>query len=322
MPMSIKNAESPFPCVAWLNVCLVLTVAVAGLTGMQARAQNLFATDGSSIYQFDPYGVRSTFASGLSNPILAFDRVGDLFAADRGSGNIYKFNRAGIRTTFATGFTPWSTRGIAFNSSGDFFVADSESRSIYEFTSRGVRSTFAAGLYDLTSLAFDAGGNLFLGDNSRYGIYKYTPSGVESWFAAPRNGARSLAFDSSGTLFVGGEVGDLYFAPWSGQYVLGYSGTIETFRPNGVGGTFIGPSLYPSLQFGVNSLAFGGQGYLFATSGGNIYAYAPNGDRGAFATGTYNSIALQPLIPEPSVTSGLLVIGITGLVLCRWRRAV
>jgi len=54
------------------------------LMAPSAPAQNLFAGDYSgSIYDYTPGGVRSTFASGFSNPWgLAVDSAGDLFVAN------------------------------------------------------------------------------------------------------------------------------------------------------------------------------------------------------------------------------------------------
>jgi sugar lactone lactonase YvrE len=251
---------------------------------------------------------------------LAFDSLGDLFAADRGSGNIYKYTRDGVRSTFAAGFAPNAVSGLAVNSAGDLFAAVYGNGSIYEFTPGGVRSTFASGLDHPRSLVFDRSGNLFVAESS---IYKYSPSGVRSWFAAPENGASSLAIDPSGTLFVGGAVDYLYFTHWGegSTYIHVYAGTIETFRADGVRDIFVAPSLVPSLAFGVGGLAFDSQGYLFAASGSGIYAYPPDGKRGTFATGLpFYSIAVQPPIPEPSATTGLLAIGIAGFVLLGWRR--
>src|SRR5688500_6883686 len=43
-------------------------------------------TGGGHIYKFTPAGTRSTFASGLSQPVaLAFDRAGNLFVGNSGS---------------------------------------------------------------------------------------------------------------------------------------------------------------------------------------------------------------------------------------------
>jgi hypothetical protein len=85
------------------------------LISFSALAQNLFEADRGSgnIYEFTPGGVRSTFASGLNNPLgLAFDSAGDLFEADYGSGNIYEFTPGGAQTTFASGLS--YPAGLAF----------------------------------------------------------------------------------------------------------------------------------------------------------------------------------------------------------------
>jgi hypothetical protein len=67
-------------------------------------AGNLFVQQsysGSSIYEFTPSGVRSTFANcyGIS---LAFDSAGKLLQGDD-YGNIYQFSPDGTRTLFASG---------------------------------------------------------------------------------------------------------------------------------------------------------------------------------------------------------------------------
>src|SRR5438094_7806543 len=80
-----------------------LCLAVISLICARASAQNLFAVDVASIDEFTPNGVQSIFASGLNNPRgLAFDRAGNLFVADAGSGAVYKFTPEGVRTTFAS----------------------------------------------------------------------------------------------------------------------------------------------------------------------------------------------------------------------------
>jgi DNA-binding beta-propeller fold protein YncE len=102
--------------------------------------------------------VRSTFASGLSNPWgLAFNSAGDLFETDEESGNIYKFTPGGVRSTFASGFGfggGGGLDGLAFNNAGNLFVVNYGSGNIYEFTPGGVRSTFASGLKQPTFIAF------------------------------------------------------------------------------------------------------------------------------------------------------------------------
>jgi len=51
-----------------------------------AQAQNLFVSEGSSIYEITPGGVESTFATGVAYPEgMAFDSIGDLFVTDNAS---------------------------------------------------------------------------------------------------------------------------------------------------------------------------------------------------------------------------------------------
>src|SRR6516162_5987223 len=121
--------------VAWFGAMVLICAS--------ALAQDLFVSandsNGGYIYKFTWDGVRSTFASGLSNPQgLAFDNAGNLFVAD--SGSIYKFDPAGHRSSFASGLS--SPVGLACDLAGDLFAADSGSGNIYKFTSGGAQSTF------------------------------------------------------------------------------------------------------------------------------------------------------------------------------------
>ena len=108
---------------------------------------NLYVADvtGGSIYKFNPNGVRSTFASGLSYPYaLAFDSAGNLFVTAWGNsgvaGYVYKYTSGGVRSTFAALGAPL---GLAFDSSGNLLVMDEYSGNIYKFTPGGVRTVFA-----------------------------------------------------------------------------------------------------------------------------------------------------------------------------------
>jgi glucose/arabinose dehydrogenase len=108
--------------------------------------------NGSSIIEITPSGTQTTFAPGLAGAWgLAFDRAGDLFAADNNSGKITEIAPDGTQSIFATGLG--APIGLAFNSVGDLFAANL-SGNIYEFTPGGVRSNFASGLNQPTGLAF------------------------------------------------------------------------------------------------------------------------------------------------------------------------
>jgi sugar lactone lactonase YvrE len=122
--------------------CGAACAGAAMLIASSAQAQNLFVSEGSSIYEITPGGVESTFATGVAYPEgMAFDSAGNLFVTDTG-GNIDRFTPLGVESTFATGLN--FPLGLAFNSAGILFEADGNGNKIYEFTPSGARSTFAA----------------------------------------------------------------------------------------------------------------------------------------------------------------------------------
>jgi sugar lactone lactonase YvrE len=157
---------------------------------------NLFVSNGDSIFKFTPEGVKSTFVSGLGNPIdLAFDGAGNLFVADtavidaRFGRTILKFSSNSEKSIFASGLS--DPTDLALDRAGNLFisdtaVADARSRSILKFSSDGTKSTFASGLSPLrpSGLAFDRAGNLFV--SNRYSILKFDSSGARSTFASDR----------------------------------------------------------------------------------------------------------------------------------------
>ena len=122
-------------------------------------AGNLFVAcvGNGHIYKFQPNGVRTTFASGLSYPYaLAFDSGGNLFVTGWGNGGggyVYKYTWNGLRTTFARLDAPL---GLAFDSAGNLFVMDEDSGKIYKYTPNGVRTVFA----EIPGLVMDQTGYL------------------------------------------------------------------------------------------------------------------------------------------------------------------
>src|SRR6266487_539693 len=184
-------------------------------------AGNLFAAVNGTIYKFTPAGVRTTFAVGFNLPKLAFDRGGNLFVSDLGTGAIFKFGPNGTKSTFASGLN--TTTGLACDSAGNLFVSEYGSGVkggtlngvpvIYKFTPDGARTTFASSseLNAPLALAFDSAGDLFVSDDTVTdstelqtfpgGIYRFSPGGARSTFA-PGFTPFALAFDSAGNLFV------------------------------------------------------------------------------------------------------------------------
>lgn len=152
------------------------------------------------IIRFNSDGTRTTFASGLFEPVgLAFDNAGNLFVADEYSDSIFKFTPAGVKSTFAA--YPAATldfpEGLVFNSAGNLFEADFETGHIYEFTTNGVQSTFISGLNYPIGLAFNSAGDLFVtqdGGGYYNHIIEITPAGVTNSFGPEVLDPWGLAF--------------------------------------------------------------------------------------------------------------------------------
>jgi hypothetical protein len=149
----------------------------------------------STIFKVSPGGGVSTFGTVPGQGFgLAFDSMGNLFAADASDQTIYRFTPAGQRSVFVgpSAFTPvQGPTGLAFNSAGNLFVStegNSPNDSILEFTPAGMETTFATGLpNNPRGLAFDSAGNLFVAEipqTTTGDILKFTPTGVETVFAA------------------------------------------------------------------------------------------------------------------------------------------
>jgi len=131
----------------------------------------------SIIYKFTPAGKRIPFAILPSQPSsqgfgLAFDSMGNLFAADALALTVYKFAPDGTGSIFVGPEAFTDLEGcpiaLAFDHFGNFFVSIEGFRftddKILKFTSSGVRSTFATGLSLPRGVAFDNTGNLFVGE--------------------------------------------------------------------------------------------------------------------------------------------------------------
>ena len=162
------------------------------------------STNNNRIEQFSASGVYlGTFASvGVNYAIgLAFDREGNLFAANSGDGTIQKFSPSGVATLFARVVRP---TGLAFDAAGNLYVATISS-TIERFSPTGAAlGTFAStGLNNPQGLAFDSLGNLYAANNAADTVAKFSPSGaylgvVGTGFSGPTG----IAFDSAGNLYV------------------------------------------------------------------------------------------------------------------------
>ena len=179
-----------------------------GLLGLiltqSAQAQDLYVSNATgNINKITPGGVFTTFAtlpSANDGPYgLAFDKSGNLFAADDGNGIIYKITRAGAVSNFASGFNiPY---GLAIDSSDNLFVANAGSGEVSKVTSGGVVSTFASGFSVPTGLALDSTGNLYVANEGNATISKVTSGGTVSTFVSGVDRPYGLAFSQSNDLF-------------------------------------------------------------------------------------------------------------------------
>ena len=171
----------------------------------------------------------SIFASGLSFPFdLAFDRSGNLFESDEGSGHIYKFTTNGVQLTFASGLS--NPVGLAFDSAGNLFVTDTHIGDIYKFTTNGVQTTFASGLSSPFGLAFDSQGNIFEADNGTGQINEFkkyvdgtvnsTPVVFATGLGAPTLFAFQFAPPPPLNIASAGNQVVIYWPAWAANYTL------------------------------------------------------------------------------------------------------
>jgi sugar lactone lactonase YvrE len=265
-----------------------LLFTAAASYSIQAAPGDLYdgGLNDQKVYKFDSAGNRTVFVSGSTTfqpDWLAFDRKGNLFAANPANSTISKIPPNGSTITdFATGINP---SDLAFDAAGNLFAIDMATGSIFKYTPSGARTTFKGpGLTDLVALAFARDGNLFVtrrgnGQLGSGSIVKFTPTGAMSTFFPAQPGGlflpKDLAFDS---------FGNLYEAD-SG------SGSIFKFAPNGTKTTFkTGLNAPRSLAFDRNGILFVGE---FGAS--DIVKITPAGTLSPFASATaVGGLAFEP----------------------------
>jgi hypothetical protein len=239
-----------------------------------------------AIFKFTPAGERSTFASDLYQPVaLAFDRKGNLFVGDSGSGipqmssTIFKYAPDGTKSTFASlGLT--ELLGLAFDGVGNLFV--STGSDILKFAPNGAQSTFATRLNGVWALAFDRFGNLYATINpiGPASIVKIAVDGTSTTVASFRAvaSATALAFDANAHLFV----------------VVG--GSILKVQPTGSYTTFAGGDFTDTLAFDNDGNLFAGR-YAYGASDPAIVKIAPGGTITTFAVGALftDALAFEPV---------------------------
>ena len=217
-------------------IYLAFTVVILAIGAVTANGapNDLFASingsgdnGGGFIYEYNPGGVQSIFAAGLSRPRgVAFDHFGNLFVVtntfDSGSQTlqvtIVKITPGGVPSTFATLSGNLFGQGVAFDGAGNLFVMANDENdpnlasTIYKFTPGGVQSTFGSVPGQGFGLAFDGEGNLFTTVNYAADpseVWKFTPDGTSSVFVTATDVVSAwgdLAFDRFGNLFMSTDV--------------------------------------------------------------------------------------------------------------------
>lgn len=247
---------------------------------------------GGAIYQYTPYGVQTTFASGLTQPRgVAFDSVGNLFVATTSCDNaakcqatrpaVLKVTPDGTQNVFAAMPVGFFAEGVAIDRSDNVFVVvlnPFQQSIIYRFTPDGAGRPFGFLSHHGTEgfgLAFDGAGNLFAADAIAQVIYQFAPDGTRSIFVGPETfgtlgGPIGLAADQFGNLFV--------------SVFNGVDGGILKFTPSGVMTTFATGLDNP------RGLAFDSAGTLFVAeippfASGDVLKFTPDGTRTVFASG-------------------------------------
>jgi sugar lactone lactonase YvrE len=256
------------------------------LNDLYASVNGAANNGGGFVYQYNPSGVQSIFASGLSRPRgVAFDHVANLFVATNTldgvtgtfQGTIIKITPGGVQSLFATLPGDIFLSGLAFDHVGNLFVMAVDNTdpngasTIYKITPGGIISTFGSQSGQGFGLAFDSAGNLFAADAVDATIYEFAPDGTQTVFVGPDgfppdHGPAGLAFDRFGNLFVS-----------SGDIVL-------KFTPDGEGTPFA-----MDLD-NARGLAFDRSGNLFVaeiiqTGPGDIIKITSDGTQTVFASG-------------------------------------
>jgi len=150
---------------------------------------------------------------------LAFDSLGNLYAANYGNDTFSKYNSTGVYQSTIGNIPNHDAilnmpTGLAFDSSGNIYVSNNNGRVVTKFDSSGVyQSTIGShlrvnGLSNLMGIALDSSDNLYV-SNSGFNLitrFEFNSSGVHQTTnyidGTHLDGPIGLAFDSSSNLYV------------------------------------------------------------------------------------------------------------------------
>ena len=254
----------------------ITTVAGIGESG--------FSGDGGqavSAWLYDPAGI-------------AFDKLGNLYIADRENNRIRRVDTSGAITTVAgTGERGYSGDGgpavsaqlgrpasVAVDSSGNLYIGDDWYGHIRRVDASGTITTIVPNLNDTRGLAVDGSGNLYIAQFAHSKILRLDTSGTittvagtgEEGYGGDGGPAVEARLDNPGGVAVDGS-GNLYIADTFNHRIrrVDTAGTITTIAGIGRGidngGTGPATEAVVRTPYGV---AVDGTGNLYIAGGGRI----------------------------------------------------